>query len=347
MSSHKETFDLEIMDEWQETNAIKGLKRDKRAAKQKTRKEKKAQAAPAAAQLAEDRQGEGEFAYSYHASRHESGWLDDSLGGFYEQHWITDVLRLIKGGKEASVYQCRADASTGEDYFAAKVYRPRQFRNLKNDHLYREGRQNLDENGHWLHDARASYAIEKKSAFGKKLSHVSWIEHEIRTMKLLKEAGADVPAAFAGGSNAILMTYFGSPETAAPALNEISLPPASARRVFERVIANIEIMLQAGRVHADLSAYNILYWEEQIMLIDFPQAIDPRQNRNAWRIFERDVMRVCQYFQRQGVKVEAAALARDLWKKQKLETMPELDPHFLDPDDESDRDLWQRLQSEG
>ncbi len=44
------------------------------------------------------------FNFTYQASRHERGWIVDSLGGFYEQRWLDDVLRLVKGGKEANVY---------------------------------------------------------------------------------------------------------------------------------------------------------------------------------------------------------------------------------------------------
>ncbi|MBW6466102.1 MAG: hypothetical protein K0B06_06330 [Brevefilum sp.] len=62
-----------------------------------------------------------------------------------------------------------------------------------------------------------------------------------------------------------------------------------ARQTFDRLIHNIEIMLANQRVHGDLSAYNILYLEGEIYLIDFPQAIDPEVNRNASAIFKRDI----------------------------------------------------------
>jgi hypothetical protein len=64
------------------------------------------------------------------------------IGEFYEHGWISDVLRRVKGGKEASVYFCRAGTEVNADFIAAKVYRPRSLRNLKNDHAYREGRDN-------------------------------------------------------------------------------------------------------------------------------------------------------------------------------------------------------------
>jgi len=47
-----------------------------------------------------------DYTFTYDASRHERLWIMDSLGAFFEMHWFSDVLRLVKGGKEASVYQC-------------------------------------------------------------------------------------------------------------------------------------------------------------------------------------------------------------------------------------------------
>ena len=74
-------------------------------------------------------------------------------------------------------------------------------------------------------------------------------------------------------------------------------------------------MLQHGLIHGDLSAYNILYWEGEVTLIDFPQVTEVHSNRNARFILERDVKRVCQYFARQGVSHDAAAIADDLWER--------------------------------
>jgi RIO kinase 1 len=78
---------------------------------------------------------------------------------------------------------------------------------------------------------------------------------------------------------------------------------------------NIERMLACHRIHADLSAYNILYWDRSIKIIDFPQAVDPRINRHAESLLARDVERVCQYFGRQGLKTDAPALSADLWSR--------------------------------
>ena len=69
----------------------------------------------------------------------EHNWLLDSLGDFYFNHMIADILSQVKGGKEANVYCCSAHPQLGPELLAAKVYRPRMFRNLKNDAAYRAG----------------------------------------------------------------------------------------------------------------------------------------------------------------------------------------------------------------
>jgi RIO kinase 1 len=298
-------------------------------------------------QFIEQADGAGSFEFSYHASRHERLWIVDSLGGFYEGQWIRDVLRQVKGGKEASVYQCRAGvAAAQERYLAAKIYRPRPFRALKKDHLYREGRSELDEDGNVILDDRMIHAMQKRTQYGKEVMHTSWIEHEYQALVRLNTAGADVPLPYARGNNAILMGYIGGVDIPAPALSDIELEPIEALTLFRRVLRNIEIMLELGLVHADLSAYNILYWDGKITLIDFPQAISPHENRNAYRLFERDVIRVCEYFSRQGVRSNPPRLAAEMWTRFKYRMVPDVHPRLLDEQSEADRAYWRSLSDE-
>ena len=280
--------------------------------------------------------------FTYKAARFEEGWLLDSLGGFYEYQWISDVLRKVKGGKEASVYQCNAGTAIPAKLAAAKVYRPRMLRNLRNDHLYREGREDLDDEGRVVLDDGKIKAMRQGTQYGRDLAHQSWIAYEFTTMQSLHAAGADVPEPYTMAGNAILMGYIGNIDEAAPTLNEIDLDRDEARLLFERVIHNIEILLSNDVIHGDLSAYNILYWEDDIILIDFPQVISPKINRNAFRIFERDVTRVCDYFSEQGLLTDPRKLARELWTSHGYRLQQEVHPRLLDADDPKDRKLWQK-----
>jgi RIO kinase 1 len=74
-------------------------------------------------------------------------------------------------------------------------------------------------------------------------------------------------------------------------------------------------MLDAYVVHADLSAYNILYQDGEIRIIDLPQAVDALEHSQAFELFERDMHHVCKYFARQGVDVDAEGMTHDLWSR--------------------------------
>lgn len=293
---------------------------------QRPRKQRKAKPSAAKA-LAEDMNTSGttKRKISYQPARYEEGWLLDSLDAFFQEHLITDVLSHVRGGKEASVYCCRADESTDAMLLAAKVYRPRQFRSLSNDAIYREGRQLLTAQGRAMlgergrqaqrPDARMMKAVAGKSAFGMEILHSSWLSYEFMFMERLYKAGAAVPKPYACGSNAVLMSFIGDEHMAAPALNNVRLDPEEAQALFGDVMRTIELMLSEGYVHGDLSAYNILYWQGEIVLIDFPQVTDCEHNNHAHSILKRDIQRVCDYFQRAGVACDPAELLADLWSR--------------------------------
>jgi RIO kinase 1 len=274
--------------------------------------------------LADLTAAEGELTISYQPSEHESGWLLNSLGPFFAQEYVTDVLYMVKGGKEANVYCCQAYPEIGVDYLAAKVYRPHMFRKIRNDAVYRRGRSALSASGEEIVDDRRAFkALENKTRYGRTLQRVSWLMHEYTTLEVLHEAGAAVPRPWFNSENAILMAYLGDGAVAAPTLNQVRLDPAEAQPLFDKIIDNVVLMLQHGVVHGDLSPYNILYWEGDVTLIDFPQVIDVAHNPHATEILYRDLVRVCDYFQKQGVDADAASLADELrrcyWPDEGLE----------------------------
>jgi RIO kinase 1 len=265
---------------------------------------------------------------TYRPSKHEEIWLLKSLRPFFDQELISDIEALVKGGKEASVYRCAAHPATGQKWLAAKVYRPRMFRNLRNDQMYRRGRPTLTANGvpAKATDTRLMRALGKKTAFGQQAAHTSWLMHEYTALDLLYKAGAAVPQSFASGENAILMTYIGDEFGSAPALNEIKLDEDEVQTLLQKVLNNITLMLSYGRIHGDLSAYNILYWQGDVTLIDFPQianshvskathSVGSAVNPDAAFILQRDITRVCEYFSGQGANCDSEAIFAELWQR--------------------------------
>jgi RIO kinase 1 len=255
------------------------------------------------------------FTPTYQGSRYERVWILMYLGPFYDRRLISDVLRKVKGGKEATVYCCRGGSASPQELVAAKVYRPRQFRNLRNDALYRQGREVLGPRGQPLRDRRALLAIRMGTRKGKEMEHVSWLAHEYAALQALHAAGVPVPQPIAFANNTVLMEYFGEVGRPAPTLQSVTLQVGEARELFAALLRDVETMLAHGTVHADLSAFNVLYRPGAYRIIDFPQAVDPVTHGAAYPLFERDVTRLCQYFARYGIAARGPTLARQIWER--------------------------------
>ena len=229
------------------------------------------------------------------------------LEPFYERELISDVVHVVKSGKEATVYCCRAHPSTGRELLAAKVYRPRHMRSFRNDAVYQQGRVILD--------ARLRRAVKKKSQLGLAVQFGSWVGHEFETLRMLWEAGADVPEPLAESGPALLMEYVGDSDAPASMLRNVSLSPEEVRSLFDVLMRNVELWLACDIVHADLSAYNVLYWKGAVKVIDFPQAVDPRLNMSAFSLLSRDIDNLCRYFAQYGMEVRPSRLAGELWTR--------------------------------
>jgi RIO kinase 1 len=257
----------------------------------------------------------------------EQATLSSSLEDFYNNGLIKDVLYQVKSGKEASVYCCEASPEDpfgileGAEFVAAKIYRPTQMAGWGNDAL-RSGRQggrfrddSMYRAGQGFRKRRERVAFEKKTRFGRDLQLGSWVNSEWENLQELHRAGADVPRPYMNSGNAILMEYVGDESSSAPVLNEVDLDRDEAHVLWRRTLRNIEMFLGCNRVHADLSAFNILYWEGRITVIDVPQAVDARVNPNAQMLLQRDLANVYRYFSRQGVEADTDRIARDLWAR--------------------------------
>jgi RIO kinase 1 len=232
----------------------------------------------------------------------DEGLLDAFLG----DGSITDVLYVVRSGKEATVYCCRGAAASGGGLVAAKLYRPLERRNFHNDALYQTGRDAVL-------SSRTKRALANKTRHGRDVQYGTWIGAEFQTMRMLHAAGADVPEVFSRSNGAILMEYFGNEEAAAPMLNRVALPREGAGELLRRIIDNVTLWLANHLVHGDLSPYNLLYWQGRIVAIDFPQAVDARFNPSAKSLLLRDLENVCGYFSKYGIRADAARIANALW----------------------------------
>ena len=201
---------------------------------------------------------------------------------------------------------CRGGVRSGESLVAAKVYRSTQQRGFAADAAYREGDERRM-------SRRVRVAMAKRSTFGRQARFGRWIEREHEALALLSETGAVVPRAIALSSGALVLEWIGDEDGAAPPLRHVRLPAESAEAVLESLLDQIRLFLTCDLVHGDLSEYNVLWWGGRTVVIDFPQAVDPRFNRSARSLLERDVRNLCRHFERYGLVHQPERIAARLW----------------------------------
>jgi RIO kinase 1 len=263
----------------------------------------------------------------FNGTRQERVFVTESLAEFYYDQWFRQIVYKVKGGKEANVYCCRAETAvreaTGCELIAAKVFRPRMFRAMHNDWFYKQGRTSRDPEGKAVYRGRSVNLIERDSKTAQKVNIESWCWWEHDTLSRLHAAGVTVPRPLAQGATAILMEYLGDETGAAPVLHSVAFDRGEATRVFQQLLKDVEVsLLKCERVHADLSAHNVLWWQDRAVIIDWPQAVPAREHPDAKQLLQRDLTRLCEYFERQGIAfraryaaTEGAQLTESLWRR--------------------------------
>ena len=121
-----------------------------------------------------------------------------------------------------------------------------------------------------------------------------------------------VPYPVGPRGDGMLMQFLGDADGAAPRLAEARLAPAEIASGREQLVENLRLLVGAGFVHADLSAYNLLWWEDDLWFIDFPQAVDVTTNPHAFDYLYRDVTNVGAWFARHGEAFDVDVLYAEL-----------------------------------
>jgi len=230
------------------------------------------------------------------------------LQSLYEDGYITDVVRMVRRGKEATVYLCRRD----DELFAAKVYTDLQVRSFRNDTVYRDGR--------FIGSKRMEKAIEQHSRTGVNAHQALWIAEEFRQLKFLYEHRISVPKPIAIAGRVILMEFIGDAESEAPRVSEAHLSHNNLKKAFAQSIDNLIQMVKAGRIHGDYSTFNLLWWNNKVIVIDLPQVVEIQRNHHARELLKRDVESLCNSFIRLGLHCDTNQIIREVesyadWRK--------------------------------
>lgn len=125
-------------------------------------------------------------------------------------------------------------------------------------------------------------------------------------------AGASVPYPVEHTGDGVLMEFIGDQTMAALKLAQAKLSAVDLASAWAQLLDSLRALTAAGLVHADMSVYNLLWWQGRLVVIDLPQAVEFTTNTDAYELLHRDVANVGAWFLRRGVDVDVEAVYAEL-----------------------------------
>jgi RIO kinase 1 len=228
-------------------------------------------------------------------------WIVTSQGA------VDTELGILKTGKEADVFLVeRADPIDPGNgvVMAAKRYRAPEHRSFHRSASYTEGRS--------MKRSRDNRAIKRKSTFGREIAVGEWAVSEWGALVRLWQLGLPVPYPVQIDGTEILMEWITFDGETAPRLAQTRPEPDLLASYFDQVREALATLAQAGLVHGDLSAYNILAAGPRLVIIDLPQVVDLVGNANGMDYLLRDCANICGWFRGKGLEVDEQELFGEL-----------------------------------
>lgn len=248
--------------------------------------------------------------------------LQGSMAAWPDGEAYTDHQRgTLTSGKEAEIFLVeRRFERSGPRLLAHKRYR---LRYPGKDELRLEGfsnstsfRRHTKYREGWNVDSRdrRAMAAGNKSRHGQALAADLWPVQEWAMLRRAWSAGVGVPFPVERTDDGLMMEFIGDHDemVAAPKLSQAKLGADELASAWKQLADSLRALTGAGLVHADLSAYNLLWWDGRLVMIDLPQAVEFTTNPDAFELLHRDVSNVAEWFTRRGVLVDAETLYADL-----------------------------------
>jgi len=129
----------------------------------------------------------------------------------------------------------------------------------------------------------------------------AWAQKEFRNLEQATMAKVRVPKPIAVKNNVLIMEFIGEDGIPAPRLKDIKLTSREYEEALKKIVEYITILYRnAELVHSDLSEYNVLWWNEPV-LIDLSQAV-LISHPLSQEFLVRDLKNILKYFSNEGVR---------------------------------------------
>jgi RIO kinase 1 len=242
-----------------------------------------------------------------HGPKPRPDWVRTEYGA------VDTELGMLKTGKEADVYLVRRAVPDSDkiSMLAAKRYRDGDHKLFHRDAGYLEGRR--------VRRSREMRAMTNRSSFGKEMIAGQWAIAEFGALSHLWAVGQEsglvrVPYPVQLIGTELMLEFIGDWETgeAAPRLAQVRADPDQLADLWRQMTDALSVLARAQVAHGDLSPYNTLVHDGQLVLIDLPQIVDVVANPQGGDFIARDVRNVAAWFTQRGLKVDADELLERL-----------------------------------
>lgn len=136
----------------------------------------------------------------------------------------------------------------------------------------------------------------------------AWTKKELRNLKKAHAAGVRVPSPIISRNNVLLMEFIGKDEIPAQKLREVSLTSDQVQKAFDTTITYIKRLYMANLVHADLSEFNILMDDQEVVFIDMGQSVT-LDHPGAMEFLMRDIHNITRFFGKKGMEIDDVVVA--------------------------------------
>lgn len=201
------------------------------------------------------------------------------------------IVSPISKGKEANLFVGKAK----EGFVAVKIYRLETTNfHRRTDYIDNEDLQHVSKN-----PIKRIYA---------------WTEREYLNLKACYENGMGVPKPINQVKNVIIMELIGKNRIPHPTLKYDSESKQNIKEIYKQYIENMYKMLYKVKlVHADLSEYNMIFYNKKLYFFDMGQAVETNYKK-AKEFVNRDIKIIAKFFNKNGLKVTAKQIKEDIKK---------------------------------
>jgi len=139
----------------------------------------------------------------------------------------------------------------------------------------------------------------------RKVIHM-WAEKEMRNLVKMAKGGLRVPEVVVLKKHVLLMSFIGQEGRPAPKLKDAAerMSEAELELAYRQVVEMmVKLYTECHLVHADLSEYNILWWQREAWFIDVSQAVEPI-HPSGLDFLLRDCTNIYNFFSKKGLQCE-------------------------------------------